>query len=215
MANDVETNRVTIDVDATVRIEVGAFTYSDAALVLEGLGYAVEDRSGLAYRFDRDGKKADLMVADHTRPQPTYRGRKVMAIPGGNQALGRLQEVAFQLDGGQVMIPVPTLHGALVLKAAAHKEDNRDRARHLLDAITLLACVIDIEPIIGDLKGSDRRRLLYLIRMFDEHKLVVAQAPPDTVGLAEQTLNELRDSLSLFHPEGAGHSPVPVSLKPF
>ena len=83
-----------------------------------------------------------------------------------------------------------------MLKAAAHKEDNRDRARHLLDAITLLACVIDIEPIIGDLKGSDRRRLLYLIRMFDEHKLVVAQAPPDTVGLAEQTLNELRDSLA-------------------
>lgn len=196
MANDIETNRVTIDVDVTARIEVGAFTYREAALILEKLGYVSEDCTGLAYRFTRGGEKVDLMVADHTRPQPTYGGRKVMAIAGGNQALSRLQKVAFQVDGGQVMIPVPTLHGALVLKAAAHKEDNRDRAKHLLDAITLLACVIDVEPIISNLKGSDRSRLLYLIRMFDEHRLVVAQAPVDTVGLAEQTLSELRGALA-------------------
>ncbi|MFL1380414.1 hypothetical protein [Nocardiopsis protaetiae] len=36
-------------------------------------------------------------------------------------------------------------------------------------------------------------------------------------GWVEDFIRDLEDweQVSLFHPEGAGHSPVPVSLKPF
>ena len=81
----------------------------------------------------------------------------------------------------------------LVLKAAAHLADSRDRSRHLLDAVTLLACIVDGGAILEQLRGSDRSRLRHLVRAFDDHPLVVAQAPSDTATLARRTLDELRD----------------------
>jgi hypothetical protein len=90
---------------------------------------------------------------------------------------------------------VPTLHGALVLKAAAHIIDSRDRDRHLEDAITLLACIVDIGPIVSDLRGSDRRRLTKLITAIDGQPLVAVRAPSDTVRLAQRTVDEFRVAL--------------------
>ena len=119
-----------------------------------------------------------------------------MAVVGGHQAMDRLQLMRVHVGDAQVMVPVPTLHGALILKSAAHLVDSRDRDRHLLDAITLLACIIDVEPIVSDLQGSDRKRLLHLVRAVDEQPLVSAQAPTDTLLLAQRTLEELCRALS-------------------
>lgn len=60
----------------------------------------------------------------------------------------------------RTMISVPDAFGALILKAAAHRADTRDRDRHLTDAAVLLACVdpFDERPP----SGSDRSRLLHL-----------------------------------------------------
>ena len=55
---------------------------------------------------------------------------------------------------------MPDAFGALVLKAAAHKADNRDGDRHLTDAAVLLACVDPFEERTPS--GSDRSRLLHL-----------------------------------------------------
>jgi hypothetical protein len=57
-------------------------------------------------------------------------------------------------------ISVPDAFGALILKAAAHKADTRDRERHLTDAAVLLACVDPFEERTPS--GSDRSRLLHL-----------------------------------------------------
>ncbi len=57
-------------------------------------------------------------------------------------------------------ISVPDAFGALILKAAAHRADTRDRERHLTDAAVLLACVDPFENRIPS--GSDRSRLLRL-----------------------------------------------------
>ena len=57
-------------------------------------------------------------------------------------------------------ISVPDAFGALILKAAAHKADTRDRHRHLTDAAVLLACVDPFEE--RSPSGSDRSRLLHL-----------------------------------------------------
>jgi hypothetical protein len=59
-------------------------------------------------------------------------------------------------------ISVPDAFGALILKAAAHRTDTRDRERHLADAAVLLACVDPFEERTSS--GSDRSRLLYLQR---------------------------------------------------
>jgi hypothetical protein len=197
LAVGVETNRVTTDVDVAVRIEARAFRYSDAASALLRLGYALDDSPRLTYRFVRGSEVVDLMVADHEHPPPRYARRDVMAVTGGRQALTRLERMRFDSGSTTVTVPLPTLHGALVLKAAAHMVDSRDRDRHLLDAITLLACITDLAPMIDDLRGSDRKRLTHLIRSLDECPLVAAQSPSDPLLLARRTAEELRDGLRL------------------
>ncbi len=192
LAAQIETTRVTLDVDATVRIEAGIFTYAEAAAALIQLGYALDRSTRLAYRFTRGPDVVDLMVADHERPPPRHARREVMPVTGGKQALDRIQLATFRSGRAQVEVPVPNLHGALVLKAAAHLADSRDRSRHLLDAVTLLACIVDGGAIIEQLRGSDRSRLRHLVHALDEYPLVVAQAPSDTVALARHTLDELR-----------------------
>ncbi len=195
-AAGVETNRVTLDVDAAVRLEAGAFSYAEAASTLIRLGYALDNSTRLTYHFTRGGDIVDLMVPDHERPMPRHARREIMAVVGGHQAMDRLQLMRFRLGDAQVAVPVPTLHGALILKSAAHMVDSRDRERHLLDAITLLACIVDVARIVGDLRGSDRKRLLHLVHAIDEKPLVAAQAPTDTQLLAQRTLEDLRGALS-------------------
>ena len=56
----------------------------------------------------------------------------------------------------------PDAFGALILKAAAHLTDGRDRERHLADAAVLLACVDPFADRTSS--GSDRKRLLHLQR---------------------------------------------------
>lgn len=169
LAASIDTTRVTIDVDAA-----------------------------RASPTDSDGgtEVVDLMVPDHDRPRPSHAGRGVMQVSGGTQAMDRLEVMNFRLDAGQATVPLPNLHGAIVLKAAAHMEDSRDRDRHLLDAVTLLACIEDIQPIVDGLQGSDRRRILHVLRSLHERPLVVGQAPADTRLLAERTADDLRRALS-------------------
>lgn len=195
LAAGVPTTRVTLDVDAVVRVEAGVSTYATAAAALARLGYVLDDSPRLAYRFVRGREVVDLMVADHTHPPPRYDRRPVMAIDGGRQALDRTQTAHFATDDGVVDVPVPSLHGALVLKAAAHLVDPRDRERHLLDAVTLLACIVDAGELVSGLRGSDGKRLRHLVRAFDEMPLVTSQAPRDTRELARRAVDDLRAAL--------------------
>lgn len=195
MSNEVATTRVTTDVDATVRIETGVYSYNEAAAVLTKLGYTIDD-GNLTYRFLRGQERVDLMVADHEHPPPRHSRREVMAVTGGQQALSRIQEIYFHVNGSEIALPVPTLHGALVLKAAAHAVDPRDRDRHLEDALTLLACIVDIEPIMSDLRGSDRKRIVHIIRAIESQPLVAARVPPDTLLLAQRTIDEFQFAFS-------------------
>lgn len=61
------------------------------------------------------------------------------------------------------MISVPRPFGALILKAAAHTADSRDRDRHLFDAAALLACVDDPFAERAEFTGSDRGRIATLV----------------------------------------------------
>ncbi len=50
------------------------------------------------------------------------------------------------------------------LKAAAYIADSRDPIRHLQDAAVLLACIDDPFAELGQIAGSDRKRLAVLGR---------------------------------------------------
>ena len=98
------------------------------------------------------------------------RGRDLVAIEGGTQALRRTVNARLEIEAGaQTTISVPRPFGALILKAAAYLADSRDPERHLADAAALLACIDDPFAERDGFAGSDRKRLAVLERTLLAH----------------------------------------------
>lgn len=115
----------------------------------------------------------------------------MIQVAGGTQALRRTVHAELQIAGGHsTRISVPDAFGALILKAAAHKTDARDRDRHLTDAAVLLACVDPFEERTPS--GSDRSRLLYL------HENLADPAAPAWLLLPEEARRNGQAALDLL-----------------
>lgn len=174
--------RATNDVDIVLHIETSRGVPAQAATALESIGYRLVDsfdpRDNTAHRFVRGDSKVDLvagaaeseivdvLVAEHSAPTviETLRGRDMVRIEGGTQALKRTYNARLQIDPGTITtVSVPRPYGALILKSAAYSTDSRDRERHLFDAAPLLACIEDPFAERDNLTGSDRRRLTTLV----------------------------------------------------
>ena len=101
------------------------------------------------------------MVADHLPPKrhPKALGRNVFAVTGGTSALNKTVNCEVNTAVGAVMLSIPDVLGALVLKGAAYVEDSRDRERHIDDA-AILACALT-DPVADRTRmaGSDQRRI--------------------------------------------------------
>ena len=166
-AAGVEEVRPTNDVDALVDVTASGVSLAGIVGALTATGFEVVEPGwpeSPIHRLRRDDAVIDILVADHLlkRAQPRLRRRPVMAVDGGAQALTRTQQVVIEADGGTVELTVPDLLGALVLKAAAHMADRRDRERHLRDAALLASLITDHRRELGRLQGSDRKRLRHL-----------------------------------------------------
>lgn len=152
----IDTLRPTRDVDMVLHIETTRGLASKAALALESIGYQLtpplDDRTGTAHRFQRGTSTVDLiadvadavdvLVADHPAPRvrEKLRGRTMVAIDGGTQALKRTINTRLQINPDRrTTVSVPSPFGAVILKAAAYQADSRDKERHLHDAALLLA----------------------------------------------------------------------------
>ncbi len=105
----------------------------------------------------------DLVLApDHSPPNwkpTTLPPLQTLQIAGGNQALQRLRVITVTKDDRTGDVPVPSVLGSLILKAAAYQVDSRERERHAADAAFLVSLISDPLDLASQLKGSDRKRL--------------------------------------------------------
>lgn len=178
--------RPTNDVDIVLHVETFRGAPAATANALESLGYRLttplDPRNKSAHRFVRGGTGIDLststtdsvdvLLADHAAPRVVekLRGRTMVKIEGGTQALRRTMNARLNIVAGQTTtISVPDTLGALILKAAAYQTDSRDRDRHLYDAAVLLCCIDDPYVERERFAGSDRKRL----------KLLANSLPPE------------------------------------
>lgn len=180
ISHRIDTFRPTTDVDMVLHIETTRGVAGEATRALESLGYAfapsIDDRATIAHRFPRghsmvdmagEGDVVDLLIADHPAPKVVekLRGRSMMRIEGGTQALRRTIEAELEIVAGRsTTVSVPSAFGAVILKAAAYRADPRDRERHLLDGALLLSVIDDPYTEREGFAGSDRSRLEALVR---------------------------------------------------
>lgn len=163
--------RPTADVDIVLHIETGAINAAGITEVLGKLGYSLQgslDKGSKAHRWVRgedEEEQIDVMVADRLPPGkvPTFGGRDSFQVPAGTAALKRTVNCRIDIgDGETVMISVPNTLGALALKGAAYREDNKDNERHLDDGAVLCATMKNPLETSQQMKGSDRSRILAL-----------------------------------------------------
>jgi len=156
--------RPTVDVDVLVDYQAERSALSSVARALGSHGFSLSDQGQFGFRYRHaDGRKLDLMVADHlpSRMEPRLGRRPALPVPGGAQAIRRRDTYRLRFDSGAAAaVGVPDSTGALVVKSAAYLADNRDRDRHLDDAAVLLASAGDVSEIhYRELSMNDRKRL--------------------------------------------------------
>ena len=159
-----------------LHIETNRGVPNQTATALESIGYrlpaplqdAVDPRNNTAHRFKRAANTVDLvagavhdevvdvLTSDHPAPNVVekLRGRAMVGIEGGTQALRRTVNARLEVEPGALTtMSVPRPFGAVILKAAAYVTDSRDRDRHLFEAAALLACIE--EPLLerDDFRG--------------------------------------------------------------
>lgn len=156
--------RPTDDVDVLVDYLGDRASLTDVRAALASIGFALSDDGQHAYRFRHvDGRKVDVMVADHlpSRMQPRLARRPAFPAPSGEQAIRRRDTYRLVFAGGAAAeVGVPDELGALVAKGAAYQVDRRDRDRHLDDVAVLLASIGDVSALdYGSMSRNDRRRI--------------------------------------------------------
>ena len=159
--------RPTHDVDALVDVMAAGVSMAAVAALLIGSGFEVVEPGwpdSPVHRLRRGGDVIDVLVADHLPQRSRLRLHRhpLMAVDGGAQALARSQKMVIEHDGVTTELTVPDLLGALVLKAAAHMADSRDRDRHMRDSALLASLITDHRRELARLQGSDRKRLRHL-----------------------------------------------------
>lgn len=158
--------RTSDDLDVLSNLYLHPDAVARCARTVRALGFEVEELHTTGHRFTRGRLVVDVLAPDHpprTAALRTVGQRTTVEVPGGTQALQRLELVPVEYAGREVLVPIPNLLGALLLKADATRLHDPDR--HLLDVAFLTSLVTDPLGMRGDLTGSDPRRL----RTADSH----------------------------------------------
>lgn len=167
--------RTTRDVDLVVDIAIAPQRLAELAGQLRSIGFepqVPDSRRGTLYKFLRGDDEIDVMVPDHLpqwmRPLRLMQ-RNAFEVDGGAQAVARREEFTVRGTTRTAQIGVPNIVGALVIKSAAHRADQRERKRHLDDGATLLAAISAVNELpLDPLSKNDRRRLGHLLDSLED-----------------------------------------------
>jgi len=155
--------RISDDIDLVANLLICSASLQNCASAVESINLTPRPSLAGKYlqRFEGDGIKVDLLVADHLPRHliPRLRGHRPVAITGGQRALDSAHRVRVRLGEIEATVVLPSLQGAIVLKARASVADNRDAQRHESDIAFLCSLIDDPRQIAAQLDTKERRYL--------------------------------------------------------
>lgn len=117
----------------------------------------------LGYQFHVRGETVEVLGPEGLESDPRTLGSfKTIMVKGGTQALNRTEGVPISVDGAQpVIVRLPSLLGAILIKARALAVVRVKHAEHRQDLIRLLSFVHDPRALAnsGQLTKNERRWL--------------------------------------------------------
>lgn len=150
--------RTTIDVDALIDVRAVTQATRHAAARLQGAGFVAEQTAdGLAYRFVRGQDIVDILAPDHLGTRTdivTAPPGKTLEAVGGRQALERRRLVTVEVGGETFSVPIPSLLGAIIIKARVAASSREPK--HRRDLVRLLSLVDDIEGMRAEMSSKER-----------------------------------------------------------
>lgn len=170
LENGLDTYRATDDGDVVLGVWTRRDALTTATRLLQERDFTpTSTADGFGYRYTRDQTTLDLLLPEgleRQRQQPmTATGKPGLSIDGGNQALIRAQRLPVRLHGRDGYIRRPNVLGALVVKAAALRADNRNPNRHREDIALLgqVALQTGLRQLDDRATSHDRKRLRHAL----------------------------------------------------
>lgn len=152
--------RVSLDADALADVRAMPGATQKLAAVLTGQGFKLAEVSafGLAHRFVRGDVSVDVLAPDGlgtTESRLTVGKLHTVEVPGGSQALNRTELRRVRIGRRRGAIPVPSLLGAILLKARAVSKDDAPENQRI-DLAVLLSIVEDVAPLITEMRPTEK-----------------------------------------------------------
>jgi hypothetical protein len=192
-----ESPRVTTDADVVLNVRAYQTVLEDVTRRLIETGFAQDGVSpeGIGHRYRHTTTPAaavDVLLPEGLNPENfrTVTGARTIAAAGSIQALERSMRRRIEVGGRQGTVIRPDLHAALVLKAAAYKDEagRRSVARRHLDDFAYLASLFARHYRVADL----RARLTSKDRQLVSNALGKLQ-PSDPIWLQVEDGRDARD----------------------
>jgi hypothetical protein len=157
-------SRSTMDIDLLGNARTRPSMTERLASTLKGLGAAMAMPSVTSpqtgYVFELDGAVVEVLGSEGLEKDPNTIGAfTTIQVAGSNQALRRAELVALSVSGGDpVPIRVPSLLGAILLKARAMHAAPRKLGEHRQDLIRLLSFVAEPRELAasGGITGNEK-----------------------------------------------------------
>lgn len=154
----------TVDVDTLLDVRAVWTATRDAADKLVSMGFEPDLSEGsVTYRFAKGDAIVDVLAPEglgkHASTTTVPPAETIRAV-GGTQALNRTRVLVDDGEGA-FAVPVPSLVGAIVIKARVSgvARGNDSRGKHERDLARLLTLVDDPYAMSEELSRSDRRHL--------------------------------------------------------
>ena len=150
------------DVDALLDVRALADSTQQAANRLLAAGFEPEQHDEMVYRFVRGEAIVDILAPDNLGARVDLRtvppGSTVEA-PGGRQAIQRARAVMIDAGSGAFRLRVPSLTGAIIIKARVAVAATAQLAKLERDLARLLALVTEPAELSLELTRKERAYL--------------------------------------------------------